>query len=232
MSTGSIHDVLAQSEMCADVSADTVTELARASHRFAPARGQIVIAAGQESENLYLIAAGAIRLAFPNVTGNEKTIATLDAGKIFGLAELYSGRPYRYNAEASAASTLISIPGPAMLAAGDRDARLLRNLIIGMSRHFDALAHDIEYSIRFSAFQRVVNFLLGRAEKTPNGAVVVTLANKSMIASRLGIAPETLSRGLATLSERGLIEVDRSSINLLDSAGLGALLQMPPNDPI
>jgi DNA-binding Lrp family transcriptional regulator len=49
-------------------------------------------------------------------------------------------------------------------------------------------------------------------------------APKQVIASRLGMKPETLSRILARLTERGLIENRGEEIRLLDLSALQMLL--------
>jgi len=48
---------------------------------------------------------------------------------------------------------------------------------------------------------------------------------KRLVASRLSIKPETLSRILARLRERGLVQIDGEHITLLDEPGLRAELE-------
>lgn len=71
---------------------------------------------------------------------------------------------------------------------------------------------------------RCAEWLLRHAQTLERGKVAVPLTHrKRVIAEQLGIAPETLSRVLRALRERGLIVEADSCLNLLDPAGLRQL---------
>jgi len=221
-----LETLLARTELCADLSAESLQVLAGRGRRVQARAGQYLVDAGATQAPLYLIVEGSIRLTVPNIAGTEKTIATLDDGKAFGLAEFCSGRAYRYYALAQTASLLVTVPGPVMLATAELDPLLMRNLLASLGRQFDALAHDIENSNRYSAMQRVVNLLLRQASRrSADGQVFTRLPyKKSVTASRLGLAPETFSRCLTGLSERGWISVDQRMIAIHDVDSMQAML--------
>lgn len=224
------EEMLARTELCTDLPAAVVRELAGRARRIRASRDQFVVDAGQSEAPVHLVIEGSIRLSVPNIAGNEKTIATLNEGKTFGLAEYFAGRDYRYYAVAQEPSLLVAIPGTVILAVAEREPELLRHLLATMGRQFDALALDIEYSNRFNAFQRVINLLLNNAGRDASGVIRSRLPyKKSVTASRLGLAPETFSRSLATLSERGLISVDNRTITIHDAGRMQALLT--PDEP-
>ena len=67
-------------------------------------------------------------------------------------------------------------------------------------------------------------WLLRRAETSVHGACLVRLQqHKRLIAAELGIAPETLSRVLRHLHERGLINGSGPVVNLVNLIGLKTL---------
>jgi CRP-like cAMP-binding protein len=76
-----------------------------------------------------------------------------------------------------------------------------------------------------NATYRLVVYLL---DQLPEGALELSSihlsANKSIIASRLSIQPETFSRILLRMSKQGLIDVQGNDITLLDVKGLRQLL--------
>lgn len=218
-------DLLAQTEIGATAATATREQLAAAAHRIDAPRGRFLVDAGQPSAPVHFVISGAIQLAVPNITGNEKTIATLGAGKAFGLAESFGGRAYDYYARAYRASVILTVPGRALLNAAEQDPALMRAMLGSLSRHFGALIEDIANSNRYNAHQRVVNLLLARARSGDGGTVEAELPYpKSVTASRLGLAPETFSRSLANLSERGLISVHNRLIALHDPGALQAML--------
>jgi len=72
------------------------------------------------------------------------------------------------------------------------------------------------YSLR-SCTQRLIGFLAQQAGVSASGKVELELpAGKNVIASRLNLTPETLSRVLHTLSEAGLITVKGRRIVVYD----------------
>lgn len=222
--------LLGASELFAGIAEQTAREMLPHARRLRTTAGQWIVIAGQQDDHLYLVGEGNVRLAFYGPQGHEKTVARLDRLKSFGLAELFSGRPYRYNVESMDCADIVSIPGSVIRTASARDDRLARNLLTHLSRHFDALAQDIEYSIRYDALQRVVSYLLGSTSGIePDSTAHVSLPiRKNVVASRLGLTPETLSRSLTNLTRRGLIQVDGRSIILRDVGRLQALLELVP----
>lgn len=66
-----------------------------------------------------------------------------------------------------------------------------------------------------SATHRLVGYLLAEGR-------VRLAAPKQVIASRLGVTPETLSRTLARLRDEGLVRVDRDTVDIVDADALAA----------
>jgi CRP/FNR family transcriptional regulator, dissimilatory nitrate respiration regulator len=220
-----LKQLLARTELCSGLAPETLAGLAARARRLRAGPGQFLINAGQREAPLHLIIDGGVRLAVPNIAGIEKTIATLNDGKAFGLAEYFAGRAYRYYAVAQRDSLLITLPGAVVEAMAETEPALMRNLLAALGRQFDALAHDIENSNRYNASQRVVNLLLRQASRASDGTVRTRLPQKKAItASRLGLAPETFSRCLAALTERKLISVEHRTIVIHDIGAMQAML--------
>jgi len=224
-SAPTLADLLARTEICGNLEATTRAQLAAAAHRVDAPKGRFLIDAGQASAPIHFVISGSVQLAVPNITGNEKTIATLTEGKAFGLAESFAGRGFHYYARPQQASVLVTLGGPAMLATAEQDPELMRAMVAALGRHFAALIQDIANSNRYNAHQRVVNLLLAQARRNAADRVEARLPYpKSVTASRLGLAPETFSRSLASLAARGLISVHHRVIALHDPAALQAIL--------
>jgi len=98
-------------------------------------------------------------------------------------------------------------------------------LMADMSRRLRLRVNEINNLTLHNATYRLVIYLL---EQIPEGAVEMTDIHlgtpKSIIASRLSIQPETFSRILSKLSQRGLLKVQVNDITLLDVNGLRSLL--------
>ena len=75
-----------------------------------------------------------------------------------------------------------------------------------------------------SATQRIVAYVLGAipldAAQDGRPTAVELPARKQVLASSLGMTPETFSRAMRALSDKGLIEVDGPVLRIPDVAAL------------
>jgi len=107
-----------------------------------------------------------------------------------------------------------------LLAHPDVALRVLENMadrVVGLVQLVaDLSLHSVEV--------RLARFLLEQAE---GGEVVrPRWSTQSELAARLGTVPDVLSRALRTLSEAGLIVVDRQRIQILDVSALRQRAQL------
>ena len=85
--------------------------------------------------------------------------------------------------------------GCRLRSASTADRPSARRMLAGLSMRLHSLIADVEsYSLRSSA-QRVIGYLLQQAPDDEQGPTEITLpTSKQVIASRLNLTPETLSR--------------------------------------
>jgi CRP-like cAMP-binding protein len=108
--------------------------------------------------------------------------------------------------------TLSELPGPAQDVLRDVARAHRQQLELAVSR----LSKDAE--------SRCAEWLVRHAEPGPQGGLIVPLQQrKRLIAAQLGIAPETFSRVLHQLRERGLIAGAGRTLTLPHPSGLRAL---------
>lgn len=180
-------------------------------------RGEMLFQKGDPAQGFFVVASGQIKLAFPSLQGNEKVVEILGPQQSFGEAVMFMERPYPVFAEALSDSVLLFIGREAVFDLLERDSTFARRMLAGLSLRLHSLVQDVEtYSLR-SATQRVVGFLLqlcphdddNRESETHE---VVLPAPKQVVASRLNLTPETLSRIFNDLAGAGLIRVHGRTI--------------------
>lgn len=176
--------------------------LAGASRRIDLARGETLFLEGDAGNDLYVVAAGAVRLYKLSEAGQETTVRIVEQPEIFGEAVFFHEGTYPVNAVAIKYSTLYSIPRSAFreLLADEsfRDgfiASLVSKLRYLSGRLHDLTAYDVE-----ERFFRFVRAQCGNALRCE-----IDLPKKE-IAAAIGTTPETLSRLILRLRERGDIE--------------------------
>ena len=86
-----------------------------------------------------------------------------------------------------------------------------------LSRRLHWMVHEVDRLTLHNATYRLVNYLVNQAENASPGAIDLQLsAPKNVIASRLSIKPETFSRTLRNLAQKGLIKLDRGQIEIIN----------------
>jgi CRP-like cAMP-binding protein len=90
-----------------------------------------------------------------------------------------------------------------------------------MGRQYYTLMRDMGESVQ-SARLRLAGYLLRHAPPDPV-APIELVAGKAVIASRLNVTPETMSRLLRDFSFEGLIKVSGRRISVLDWERMAAL---------
>ena len=190
-------------------------------------KGEMLFQKGDAPRGFYVIVFGQIKLAFPSSQGNEKVINILGTRQSFGEAAMFMDRPYPVYAEALADTLLLHIARHAVNDLLAADPSFARRMLAGLSMRLHTLVQDVEsYSLR-STTQRVIGFLLQHGEteeKTGNeqrNEITIALpTSKQVIASRLSLTPETLSRVFHELANSGLITVHGKDITIHDMTRL------------
>jgi CRP-like cAMP-binding protein len=180
-------------------------------------KGELLFQKGDRARGFFVIVAGQIKLAFPSVHGSEKVVEILGPGQSFGEALMFMDRPYPVFAEAVIDSVLVEVPSQPVIELLRKDPAFAQAMLAGLAKRLHSLVQDVEsYTMRSSA-QRLIGYLLQQAADVDSGSVEVTLpTSKAVIASRLNLTPETLSRVLHELGEHGLLEVHGRSIRIAD----------------
>lgn len=163
---------------------------------------------------------GQVKLAFSSPQGSEKVVEILGPLQSFGEAIMFLDRPCPVFAEALADTLLLHIGASAVLDQLSQDPNFARKLLAGMAIRLHSMIRDVESISLNSSVQRVIGYLLQEVHSTPcapGAEQTLTLpTSKQVIASRLNLTPETLSRIFHQLSETGLITVQGKHITLHD----------------
>jgi len=183
---------------------------------------------GAELSNIYLIVSGAVKLQRLSPSGDEKVINILRPGQTFAEAALFSGRSkYPVTAVTVSSSIVVGVQASGYLRLIKDSSALGINLLAKLSQQLHWMVEEVDRLTLHSATFRLVSYLLSYIPEDKNDRIGITLsAPKHVIASRLSIKPETLSRTFKDLSMRGLIKTGGSQIELLDIDKLRQLLSV------
>lgn len=214
-----IPALLARLPLFQELTPEQVAHIAARTREKRLSKGEMLFQKGDPSRGFYVIVFGQLKLAFPSSTGNEKVVDILGPKQSFGEAVMFMDRPYPVFAEAISDTLLLHVAKDAVFELLANDPSFARHMLAGLSMRLHSLVQDVEsYSLRSSA-QRVIGYLLQHCPNEGNGQcegrIDITLpTSKQIIASRLNLTPETLSRIFHDLADADLISVQGKQITI------------------
>jgi CRP/FNR family transcriptional regulator, dissimilatory nitrate respiration regulator len=186
-------------------------------------RGEILFNKGDPCSGFHLVVYGQVKLSFVAPQGGEKVVEIIGPGFSFGEALMFMEKPYIVMAQTLADSLILHVSKLAVFDEIERDPGFARRMLAGLSRRLHGLISDVESYSMHSGAERVIGYLLRQDEDFADSmsSYRVTLSTSKMIlASRLNLTSEHLSRILHDLTAAGLIRVDGRTIEILDVAKL------------
>jgi CRP-like cAMP-binding protein len=160
---------------------------------------------GESIDEAFFVLSGLVRLYRVGKDGREADLAVLPAGEVFAESAIFLGHRATASAQAAEASIIARLDGRRLrqLAGSDPDvAQAFIELLCQRAKMVeDLLAEDR----LCTAPQRVANYILSHC---PNGSTSFSFRlpfQKNVLAGKLGLAPEALSRAFSTLRQSGVI---------------------------
>jgi CRP-like cAMP-binding protein len=215
--TRNLRKTLGELPLFADLAPALLDELAQGTCNVFYEKGQAIFRAGDPPTQLYVLVSGQTKISLTCRRGNERILELLDAGQVFGEAELFVPGPYVVSAYAVKAAHVLAIRRDALFRVMAADASIARRVIESLARRQLETEADLIARNSWSPGQRLLGYLVELAgpRRNTTGETTVTLeTSKKVLASRFDMQPETLSRNLRDLAEAGLIVVARNQITL------------------
>jgi CRP-like cAMP-binding protein len=179
----------------------------------------VVFHQGEPAERFYFLLEGQVTLTRVLPEGVEKLVEVIHPGQSFAEALLFSGVPcYPVTANAQRQGSLVSIDGGHYRKLLEQQPKICLDLLASFSVRLHQRLNEMDTLSLANASQRVVRYL--NQEQSGDSGEIQLCVPKRMIASQLGIQPETFSRILHRLIDAGLIAMDRRNIRILDNRNL------------
>lgn len=179
---------------------------------------------GEPIRCIHVLLSGSVKHCAPLGDGAEKVLALVRPGDPIALEEAICAKTYTSFAQTLRPSRLLALPIALLVKSAGDEAALSWRLLEIVSRRLYTTEFEVLSHHSMSSTQRVLDYLLRLAgdQRAIAGETTVELdANKSLIAARLDMTPETFSRTLRQLSTDGLIVVNGRAIHI-QNATLGA----------
>lgn len=183
------------------------------------AKQHMIFEQGDEAAAFYIVLDGWVKVFRPSVSGDEAVFGVFTSGETFGEAAMFLGGRYPAAAQAVEDSRLVAVHSNVIREQLKRHPDLVFQMLGAMSRHLHSLVNQVEQLQTRSSAQRLAQFLVSLAPVMVGSAVVILPYDKSLIAHRLGMKPESLSRAFARLRSQG-VSTDGNRVLVDDIAQL------------
>ena len=224
--TADLSDTIASAPMFDGLDRAHAEFLAAQSRPIVLPAGQVLFRRGTPSTGFYMVRDGRMQLSVSNSEGVVKVLEIISPGGAFGHAVMFLREPYPVDATALVDTHLVFVPAAAVDRILDGDPAMARLMLASMARRLQSKVQDIAMLSLQSATQRIIAYVLGAIrDDTRQGGPSTTVelpALKQVLASRLGMTPETFSRAIRALSAEGLLTMDGSVVQIPDVAALDA----------
>jgi CRP-like cAMP-binding protein len=167
-------------------------------------RGATVFLQGETATAIYIVAEGWVKLYRIAPNGAEAVVGVFTRGDSFGEAVAFKSDPYPVSAECATDCTLVRIEADVIVRLIREEPELAVSLLSATFLHLHRLVSQIEQLKAQTGAQRVAEFLLDLAPCAEGACEVVLPYDKVLIAGRLGMKPESLSRAFAKLRDQGV----------------------------
>lgn len=177
---------------------------------------------GEPATAFFIMIDGWVKLYRITLSGEETVIHVLTKGDSFAEAVAFTGRRYPATAEAVSDSRIVRIPADHVVRCIRESPDIALAMIASTSQHLHHLVEQVEQLKAQSGVQRVAEFLVSLAPVDTGRYEISLPYDKVLIAARLGLKPESLSRAFAKLRSVG-VDIHASHVEIRDVAKLRKL---------
>lgn len=176
---------------------------------------------GEPADFLHVVVDGHVEV-FSAYRDRETTVAVLGPGHSFIVAAVILDRVYLKSARSLTSARVLLLPATTVRQIFATDAAFARALAHELAYAYRELVKELKNQKLRSSLERLANWLLTRNCETGAKGRFALPFEKKILASRLGMAPEVLSRSFAALLPYK-VTVHGSNINLGDIEALRTL---------
>jgi CRP/FNR family transcriptional regulator, dissimilatory nitrate respiration regulator len=186
---------------------EQTARIARKAREINLAAGEILFMHGAPADCFFYLVKGQLKLYRVSPDGHEKIVEVLEAGCTFAETRVFLERPhYHVSCAALLDSEIIGIDAKNFVAVLRDSVDTCLMLLGEFSQRLDGLVNEIDRLSLQDAASRVAEYLYRRLPRDADQFVLKV--PKGVLASRLSVRAETLSRILRHLAEGGTLSID------------------------
>lgn len=165
---------------------------------------QILFREGEAADTLFCVLTGYIRVYKLDPDGREADVELYGPGDMIGVSLVFDGGRYTATAQAAEPSTLARFDLKRVRELAGRRPDLAMALMNALSEQLALAYSNLANDRLHTAPQRVARYLLDNCAEEGKAASFRLPYQKSLLAGKLGLAPEALSRAFSMLRGHGV----------------------------
>ena len=185
-------------------------------------KNTIILNEGEESDSVYVILSGSVKVFLSDEDGKEIILNTQSAGEYFGELALIDNSPRSASVmtleDTTAGVTINEAADPSVRR--DFESFILKNpevalqLIRGLTKRLRGLTDNVKSLALMDVYGRVARTLLNLAAERDGKMVIEQKLTQRDIANMVGASREMVSRILRDLVAGGYIAINKKSITI------------------
>lgn len=215
--------IASQSRLFASLPAEVTNRLLDTAHVRRLSRGQTLFHHGDTAHAIHIVTEGWVKLYRIAPSGTEAVVGVMTRGQSFGEPIALRRAAYPVSAEATTAVEVLAVPAQAFLDLLQAHPETAISVLAATFLHLQGLVEQIEQLKARSGAQRVAEFLLDLCPEAADCATVTLPYDKALIAGRLGMKPESLSRAFIRLRDCG-VRVNQTNATIASVPVLRAMV--------
>jgi len=176
---------------------------------------EIIMRQDDPATAFFIVIDGWMKISRNTQSGGETVIDMMRKGDSFAEAAAFSGSRYIASAEAASVARVARIPADHLVRCIRQSPDIALAMIASTSQRMRYLVQQVEQLKAQSGVQRVAEFLASLSLAEQGRCALALPYDKILIAGRLGLTPESLSRAFAKLRGVG-VTINASQVNVKD----------------
>lgn len=222
--TGDDLKVISSIAVFRGLNAETVERIVGQASAVILKRHDCIVRQGDLATSFYIVIDGWVKLYHSNTAGEKSVIEIMTRGGSFGEADALTNKLHFFSAEAVSDARLVRVPANHVAVSIRDKPDIALAMIASISQHVHYLVQQVAQLKAQSAVQRLAEFLVSLSSAEHGTCTLKLPYDKVLIAARLGLTPESLSRALARLRSIG-VGVDAMQVSVSDIAKLRQLAE-------
>jgi CRP/FNR family cyclic AMP-dependent transcriptional regulator len=188
-------------------------------HRSFP-RNAFILRAGEETDALYIILSGRVKVLIPDEEGHEVILAMLGPHDFFGEMGLLDDQVRSASVETVEPCEMLRLSRAGFTGVIKENFDLAMLIIRNLVKRLREADRKIESLALIDVYGRVARLLLDMAHNVDGRWVVEHAPPKQEIARMIGASREMVSRVVKDLQRKGLIRAEKRKIFVLDKQSM------------